>query len=55
LSENLTAQQRATYAKELEVLKTRAEGLLPEIPQKPKMEMIIRCIQNVLSDIEGIT
>jgi hypothetical protein len=55
LSQELTAQQRDAYAKDLSELKTRAEGLLPEIPQKDKMTYIIRCIENASRDIAGIT
>ena len=51
LSQTLTAQQRAAYAKELSTLRSRAESLLPEIPQKHKMMTIIRCIENVQGDL----
>jgi hypothetical protein len=55
LSERLTLQQRAAYAKELTVLKARAEGLLAEIPRKDKMTKIIRCIEFTLKDIAAVT
>jgi len=54
LSKTLTAQQRADYAKELVTLKSRAEGLLPEVPRQPKMTKIIRCIENVQGDLAAL-
>ncbi len=51
LSERLTAQQRAAYAKDLAGLKSRAARLLPDIPVKDRMTAIIRCIENTQRDI----
>jgi hypothetical protein len=54
LRERLTAPQRAAYVQELTVLKTRAEGLLAEIPRKDKMTKIVRSIELTLADIASL-
>jgi len=55
LRERLTTPQRAAYARELTILKSRAEGLLAEIPRKDKMTKIIRSIEFTLKDIAAVT
>jgi hypothetical protein len=56
LTKRLSAEQRATYASELIGIKSRAEKLMPEMPQqsKAKMERVIRCLSNVLKDAGGV-
>ena len=54
LGKTLTAQQRAAYAKELAVLKIRAEGFLPESPRKDKITKIIHSIEVVQRDITSM-
>jgi len=52
LTKRLSAAQRAAYAMELAGIKSRAEKLLPEMPQpaKPRMERVIRCLSNAAKD-----
>jgi hypothetical protein len=54
LSERLTSEQRAAYARELTVLKPRAERLVADVPRKDKMTKIIRSIESVLKDIASL-
>jgi len=55
LTKRLSAEQRAAYTSEMTGIKTRAEKLLAEMPQrsKPKMERVMRCLSNVLKDTGG--
>ena len=56
LTKRMSEEQRAAYAAELAGIKVRAEKLLPEMPQpsKPKMERVIRCLNNVLKDAGSV-
>ncbi len=54
LSERLTSEQRADYAKDLTTLKARAEQLVAEVPRRDKMTKIMRCIESVLKEIASL-
>lgn len=56
LTKRLSREQRAAYASELTGIKSRAEKLLPEMPQhsKPKMERVIRCLNNALKEAGSV-
>ena len=56
LTKRLSADQRAAYISEVTGIKARAEKLLPEMPpqSKPKMERVIRCLNNVLKDAGSV-
>src|SRR5262245_14958824 len=53
LMRRLSAEQRAAYAADVTNIKSQAEKLFSEMPKstKPKMELVIRCLGNVLKDV----
>ncbi|MFN7949792.1 MAG: hypothetical protein U0Z53_30845 [Blastocatellia bacterium] len=50
LTEKLTLEQRAAYAKDLAAIEREAESLRAAIPRKDKMQMVIRCLKNARQD-----
>lgn len=54
LSESLNAAQRDAYANELRTIKTGFEKLSADVPPKSRIKKVIRCIENVLHDLEQL-
>jgi hypothetical protein len=51
LTKRLNAIQRSEYAKSLGRVRREFEKLLPDVPDKRRMSLILRCIDNVQKDI----
>jgi hypothetical protein len=51
LTKRLTGAQRREYAAEIETIQARLERLLPELRQKHKVRLILRCLENVQADL----
>jgi hypothetical protein len=54
LTADLNEEQRAEYERELKNIRSTAESLLADVPDRKKMETILRCLGNVLSDLAEI-
>lgn len=54
LSQRLNRQQRETYGKELQSIQSGFKQLIPDIPHKGKVEKIVRCIDQVLQDLDQL-
>ncbi|MGW8178679.1 MAG: hypothetical protein ACWGQW_07945, partial [bacterium] len=52
ITERLTEEQRKAYREDLLEIKSRAEKLAPNVPAKQRMDLVARCIGNVIQDIE---
>jgi len=54
LSKQLTAKQRAQYRGDLQSISTDLRKLASDIPDKKRVQKISRCLDNALSDLEGL-
>jgi len=52
ITKRLTLEQRKVYREDLLEIKSRAEKLTADVPAKQRMELVVRCIGNVIQDIE---
>ena len=51
LTKRLTAAQRQAYGAALKPVRAQFEKLTADVPEKPRLRMIVRCIDNVWKDI----
>jgi hypothetical protein len=53
LRDRLNTQQRAQYARELRTLEAEARKISLALPQNTRMRKVVRCLKNVLIDLDG--
>lgn len=53
--QRLTAEQRAAYRADLVRLAADFAALRPELPQPGKLNLIVRCLQNALRDLDHLS
>jgi hypothetical protein len=54
LTKRLSAAERAQYSESLERTREQFEKLLPEIPEKKRMQRILSCIDNARKDCKSV-
>ena len=52
LTRRLKPEQRAQYRQDLSAIASTVRKLAPEVPEKVRIQRVLRCLDNVLKDIE---
>ncbi len=52
ITERLTEDQRKEYLEDLLEIRSKAEKLMADVPARDRMELVVRCIGNVIEDIK---